>query len=147
VTVQPIAQLVKRPLTQLTVRPMAPLSAQRMARRMVRLVARSAAQWPAQLTVLLTGRRHNGRRCSEYGCCEGWRCCCGGSVAESQQPMVHSPPPYRLQRVLTQSAQSNIIATVMFMMTAILTMLPNSLWKAPQTAQQVAQWAVLSKVQ
>ena len=25
--------------------------------------------------------------------------------------------------------------------------LPNSLWKALQTAQQVAQWAVLSKVQ
>ena len=40
-----------------------------------------------------------------------------------------------------------MIATVMFMMTAILTMLPNSLWKALQTAQQVAQWAVLSKVQ
>jgi len=40
-----------------------------------------------------------------------------------------------------------MIATVMFMMTAMLTMLPNSLWKAPQTAQQVAQWAVLSKVQ
>jgi hypothetical protein len=32
--------------------------------------------------------------------------------------------------VLTQSAQSNMIATVMFMMTAMLTMLPNSLWKA-----------------